>query len=287
MANLLRGVSEDWEVVIGLEVHAQVSTNAKLFSGAPTAFGGEPNTQVSIIDAAMPGMLPVLNRTAVREYDLQKVALPFLIRAVGAHFSSTSALTRHLGDLLFIWGNRFALDPARLQAAGLAYQPLINTSSKAWSFAWKGGWLPPEILQSATYLEGEQPLALALRGPFPAVEFQEDAEGRKQLVVQTNAFPPPAGELVLIGCSEMFKNDYLHAAPFQHDQLLLNAVALLAYGPELGGLQARHKSTRGFTFSSTTTRAAWRIFVIATGPLTVLLYGLWRFARRQHPPRIA
>ena len=228
-----------------------------------------------------------VNRTAVREYDPQKVALPFLIRAVGAHFSSTSALTRHLGDLLFIWGNRFALDPVRLQAAGLAYQPLINTSSKAWSFAWKGGWLPPEILQSATYLEGEQPLALALQGPFPAVEFQEDAEGRKQLVVQTNAFPPPAGELVLIGCSEMFKNDYLHAAPFQHDQLLLNAVALLAYGPELGALQARRKSTRGFAFSPTTTRAAWRIFVIATGPLTVLLYGLWRFARRQHPPRMA
>ncbi|PPR61911.1 MAG: Aspartyl/glutamyl-tRNA(Asn/Gln) amidotransferase subunit B [Alphaproteobacteria bacterium MarineAlpha4_Bin2] len=67
MAALLRGSSEDWEVVIGLEVHAQVSTNAKLFSGAPTAFGGEPNTQVSIVDAAMPGMLPVLNRTAVRE----------------------------------------------------------------------------------------------------------------------------------------------------------------------------------------------------------------------------
>ncbi|MEE2688874.1 MAG: Asp-tRNA(Asn)/Glu-tRNA(Gln) amidotransferase subunit GatB [Pseudomonadota bacterium] len=67
MADLLRGVSEDWEVVIGLEVHAQVSTNAKLFSGAPTAFGGEPNSQVSTVDAAMPGMLPVLNRKAVCE----------------------------------------------------------------------------------------------------------------------------------------------------------------------------------------------------------------------------
>ena len=67
MADLLRGFSEDWEVVIGLEVHAQVSTSAKLFSGAPTAFGGEPNSQVSTVDAAMPGMLPVLNRKAVCE----------------------------------------------------------------------------------------------------------------------------------------------------------------------------------------------------------------------------
>ena len=57
----------DWEIVIGLEVHAQVNTNAKLFSGAPTKFGAEPNTQVSVVDAAMPGVLPVLNGVALRE----------------------------------------------------------------------------------------------------------------------------------------------------------------------------------------------------------------------------
>ena len=67
MADLLTSASGDWEMVIGLEVHAQVNCEAKLFSGAPTAFGAEPNTQVSLVDAAMPGMLPVLNRAAVRE----------------------------------------------------------------------------------------------------------------------------------------------------------------------------------------------------------------------------
>ena len=58
----IQGATGAWEVVIGLEVHAQVTSNAKLFSGASTEFGAEPNSQVSLVDAAMPGMLPVLNR---------------------------------------------------------------------------------------------------------------------------------------------------------------------------------------------------------------------------------
>jgi len=64
---LIRGATGDWEVVVGLEVHAQVTSNAKLFSGAATAFGAEPNTQVSLVDAAMPGMLPVPNRECIRQ----------------------------------------------------------------------------------------------------------------------------------------------------------------------------------------------------------------------------
>jgi aspartyl-tRNA(Asn)/glutamyl-tRNA(Gln) amidotransferase subunit B len=63
----IEGATGPWEVVIGLEVHAQVTSNAKLFSGAATAFGAEPNTQVSLVDAAMPGMLPVPNRECIRQ----------------------------------------------------------------------------------------------------------------------------------------------------------------------------------------------------------------------------
>ncbi|HEX8442482.1 MAG TPA: Asp-tRNA(Asn)/Glu-tRNA(Gln) amidotransferase subunit GatB [Allosphingosinicella sp.] len=63
----IQGATGEWEVVIGLEVHAQVTSAAKLFSGASTAFGAEPNTQVSLVDAAMPGMLPVPNRECVRQ----------------------------------------------------------------------------------------------------------------------------------------------------------------------------------------------------------------------------
>lgn len=63
----IKGNTGEWEVVIGLEVHAQVSSNAKLFSGSATAFGAEPNEQVSFVDAAMPGMLPVLNEFCVEQ----------------------------------------------------------------------------------------------------------------------------------------------------------------------------------------------------------------------------
>ncbi|MEJ7776001.1 MAG: Asp-tRNA(Asn)/Glu-tRNA(Gln) amidotransferase subunit GatB [Sphingomicrobium sp.] len=64
----IKGATGEWEVVIGLEVHAQITATAsKLFSGAATAFGAEPNTQVSLIDAAMPGMLPVLNGECIRQ----------------------------------------------------------------------------------------------------------------------------------------------------------------------------------------------------------------------------
>ena len=65
--NLIEGDSGPWEVVIGLEVHAQVSSNSKLFSGASTAFGSEPNSNVSLVDAAMPGMLPVINEECVAQ----------------------------------------------------------------------------------------------------------------------------------------------------------------------------------------------------------------------------
>jgi aspartyl-tRNA(Asn)/glutamyl-tRNA(Gln) amidotransferase subunit B len=64
---LIRGATGDWEVVIGMEIHAQVTSQSKLFSGASTAFGGEPNSHVSLVDAAMPGMLPVINAECVRQ----------------------------------------------------------------------------------------------------------------------------------------------------------------------------------------------------------------------------
>jgi aspartyl-tRNA(Asn)/glutamyl-tRNA(Gln) amidotransferase subunit B len=65
--DLIKGATGDWQVVIGLEVHAQVASKAKLFSGASTEFGGAPNSHVSLVDAAMPGMLPVINAECVTQ----------------------------------------------------------------------------------------------------------------------------------------------------------------------------------------------------------------------------
>lgn len=76
-----------WEIVIGLEVHAQLSTSSKIFSGASTAFGAEPNTQACAVDLALPGVLPVLNRGAVER------AIRFGL-AVGAHIAQRSVFSR-------------------------------------------------------------------------------------------------------------------------------------------------------------------------------------------------
>jgi aspartyl-tRNA(Asn)/glutamyl-tRNA(Gln) amidotransferase subunit B len=65
--NLIEGATGEWEIVVGLEVHAQVASASKLFSGASTAFGGAPNSHVSLVDAAMPGMLPVINSECIAQ----------------------------------------------------------------------------------------------------------------------------------------------------------------------------------------------------------------------------
>jgi aspartyl-tRNA(Asn)/glutamyl-tRNA(Gln) amidotransferase subunit B len=72
---LIKGQTGDWEVVIGMEIHAQVTSKSKLFSGASTEFGGEPNSHVSLVDAAMPGMLPVINEECVRQAVLTGLGL--------------------------------------------------------------------------------------------------------------------------------------------------------------------------------------------------------------------
>jgi aspartyl-tRNA(Asn)/glutamyl-tRNA(Gln) amidotransferase subunit B len=66
-SKLIKGATGDWEMVIGLEIHAHVTSNSKLFSGASTEFGGEPNSHVSLVDAAMPGMLPVINEVCIAQ----------------------------------------------------------------------------------------------------------------------------------------------------------------------------------------------------------------------------
>jgi aspartyl-tRNA(Asn)/glutamyl-tRNA(Gln) amidotransferase subunit B len=67
MSTTIEGKTGTWEIVIGMEVHAQITAQSKLFSGASASFGGAPNTHVSLVDAAMPGMLPVLNAYCVEQ----------------------------------------------------------------------------------------------------------------------------------------------------------------------------------------------------------------------------
>ena len=210
-----------------------------------------------------------VNRTAVREYDAQEVALPFLIRSVSPFYSSSSPITRSLGDLLFIWGNRFELRESELRQHGFESQTLITTSDQAWSYGWQGGWLPESVFNPAQLLPGPQPLTVHLKGPFPEVEFVEDDEGRARLTRKSTG-SGTAGSLLLTGSSEMFKDEYLFAGGFQHDQFLLNTLALSVYGVDMAELQSRHRQPLGFAYHTTATKLWWRTIVIAGGPLALV-----------------
>src|ERR687898_3245968 len=81
---LIPGATGDWEIIVGLEVHAQVTSEAKLFSGASTAFGAAPNANVSLVDAAMPGMLPVINEECIKQAVRTGLGLKARINLVSA-----------------------------------------------------------------------------------------------------------------------------------------------------------------------------------------------------------
>ncbi|MCZ6636229.1 MAG: Gldg family protein [bacterium] len=224
-----------------------------------------------------------INRRAVREYEAQEVTQPFLIRAVGPNFSPASPITKNLGDQLFIWGNRFAFKPDSLNAYQISSEILVSTSNQAWSYAWKGGWLPDSIFTTSTYLPDTQPLAVLLEGSFPLAEFRAREGGTTTLYLTPGA-QPDRGALLLIGSSEMFKNKHLYTPGFQHEQFLLNTTAHLIYGPEFTALQARRKIAQGFPFQPPGQKTLWRILVVGLGPLVFLAYGFCRWHQNRRIP---
>ena len=214
-------------------------------------------------------------RRAVREYDAQEVALPFLIRAIPPNFDTTLPIARQLGDQLFIWGNRFAPDPHRLRMHNLTVTPLITTSNRTWAYDWSGGWLPKTAFSPDSLLLSHQPLALLVTGTFPLAEFNAPSP------TLTHPMPNSKGHLLLIGSSEMFKNEYLYAPGFQHEQFLLNAVAYLTHGPQFADLQARRKIAPGFPYLPPDQKIFWRVLVVGLGPLSFGLYVFFRYIKKR------
>ena len=220
-----------------------------------------------------------------RDFERMSSSLPFVIRAVGAHFAADSTITAGLGDQAFIWGSYLRLDPLRLAAAGLTAQTLISTSEHAWSFLWSGGWIPNELLEGPPLGDdgqpawiGPLPLAVDVRGQFPWPEHSFD--GRAEV----EGDPPPPydeseptaeaapGRLVLLGGSEQFKSQRLvELRPeFRGDHLLLNAVADLALGDGLPSIMARRPVPRGFGVLDESDRLRWRAVVLLAMPALLL-----------------
>jgi hypothetical protein len=223
-----------------------------------------------------------VRRTALGETDLQQVSRPFLIRAAGAGLAADSPITARLSGLQFIWGSRFAIDPAK--ASGVASRTLVATSPRAWTYAWSGGNIPDASFEEPeTFLPGPQPLAVLLEGRFPRVSAARDEQGRDVLKpvpddapasASSRPFRPAPGKLLLVGSSQMFKNEHLREPGYQHDQFLLNAIAFLAWGPELAEVQARAYAPRMLGFQPAPQVLRWRLVTLALPPLAFILLGI-------------
>jgi len=244
-----------------------------------------------------------INRMAVREYEDQEVAKPFLIRAVPPNFSRSSPITANLGDLLFIWGNRFVVDREKLASLGLVAETLISTSERVWNYDWSGGFLSPEVLGEKgkpRYLDGPQPLAILVKGTFPPVHLEvpetDEENGQEpgpvhrdpEMMIDPGA-PAPAGvaELLLVGCSEMFKNHHLREPGFYHDRFLLNSVTYLTMGPDAVKLLAKKNIAKGFERPREDFVMRARALVIGIPVIAILVFGLaWSASRRRRRTRI-
>lgn len=212
---------------------------------------------------------------------------PLLIRALASGFDRESAITRGLGDQLFIFGNRIAWDPATIASHGLRAEPLISSSDRTWALDWTGGDIPADALQGPPQGQfmGPQTLAALFRGRFPPA-------GSDPALVESGAGDSAApgdaeGELVWIGCSDLFKNGRLHLAGFDHAELLLRSAAHLALGDELTSLVAREVRERGFEPVAARDRAVWRAIVLCGAPLALLLAGaVFALLRARAPARV-
>ncbi|MSR62451.1 MAG: hypothetical protein EXS08_08400 [Planctomycetes bacterium] len=236
-------------------------------------------------------------RGARREIERQESALPFQIRLSAANLGA-HALTRNLGDQAFLWANRLRWDERKLGALGLRATPLAFTSAKTWSYAWTGGWIPPELLAGPVALEkssgdgylGRQPLMALFEGPFPRptkpLKLNPTPEELAAAAQAAQDAPPSVpGKLVFIGDSACFENQRLTSDAFRGDQLLWNAVTNLALEPELASVAARARVTPGFGFVEPPTRLAWRVFVLGAGPALFLLAALGLALVRGRAPR--
>ena len=185
-----------------------------------------------------------------REFSVMDAALPFIVRASAARYASDSLVTRNLGDLVLVSPSRIELDEERLKAAGLTARALISSSETSWELDWAGGVLPESTLAGPPVGEGDKPLTLG------AVPLAVDVTGR--------------GRLVLVGCSELFRDQRLLDPDVRGDQLLLNAVAALALDPALAAVASQRPVARGFEQPDPETRLRWRAGVVFAPPAAVL-----------------
>jgi len=258
--------------------------------------------------AALP-LTSMLYEGDSRDVTTMDAALPFFLRVPSANHDGESPVMRNLGDQVLPFASALRLDETLLAQHGLRARTLMTTSPHSWSLAWGGGAIPDDLIAGPPRDEhgtqvwrGRLPLAVELTGQFPLpaerlapVPEVRDASGAP-LDPQPPAPPyppadlPPAvpGRLLLLGDSELFKNQRMLDPTFRADHLLLNAVASLALPPELApGLAevaTRRAVARGFELLDPARRLRWRALVLGGFPVAALAFAAcWTLLRKRRP----
>jgi hypothetical protein len=243
-----------------------------------------------------------VNRSAIKEYRPMESALPFLVRAAAANFAQDSIITKNLGDQALLFSSFFESDESRLKSLGITAKPLIVSSQKSWSYAWKGGWIPDELLDwppkdpkrdearnpmmpakdDPWRLNPRVPLAVLYEGNFPesgplSLQMLYTAATQPAQADRPSSHPSQGGrpgKLLAIGCSEAFKNYRIRNSEFRADQFLLNSVAGLALDESLANVAVKRPVARGFEIDDPATKLRWRAIVLGAFPVVILLFGL-------------
>jgi len=203
-----------------------------------------------------------------------RMTSPLVVRVTPSDFDLASPAARGISELLLVSPNRVRVDSTKLAELDLAARDVITTSERAWSYDWKGGELPEEVLRgpgSGRYL-GRQPVAMLLEGRFPPPGSTPDLA----------AVPggDAGGRLLLVGCSQVFADESLSASDGDAGQLLLNAVGMLALPADLSAILARRTAPPAIGLVEPGERIAWRVGVVGATPVLLLLLGLVRSRRR-------
>jgi hypothetical protein len=208
--------------------------------------------------AALDVATEVGERHAARELEFAPSAQPFVLRALPAGFSSASPITRGLSDLRLPYANRWRVDAAKLAQRGLVVGPLVQSTSAAWSYDWRGGDLPAQALARPERTLGPVDLAVEVRGRFPRAD---GSPGERD------------ARAVLIGCSETFKNGELFDPEWRSAGFLLAATAAAALDDAHAAILAERSRRAGFVAPEQRERLLWRVFVVLGGPLGIVALG--------------
>ena len=230
-----------------------------------------------------PGSLEVPTRVdredGTSAYVPQESTQGFFLRA--SFLEGRAPLFDGVGELLLPCASRVELDAERLAQRGLRSEVLVATSPRAWGYAWTGGDLPAAALRgeldetTGVRAAPASPLLVLLEGSFPAARREE---GDAQLpTLRLESTPSEGtGRLLLLGDSDVFRDELLTLSGSAHESFALRCVAELALEPELASFLRRERSTPALAPLEPESRRAWRLFVIGGVPLLLALAALAR-----------